>query len=345
LSAREDCALETMARQRAVLDMLAEEAELEADAVSQCRAWLATERQAHTYLRHLANRTEPGGSGLGLSEMDDHRLALEGHAARARGEEDRFDDPVRRQARAALGLRVAVIGKGGAGKTFVAATLARQLARRGRRVLAVDLDTNPGLALSIGVAPTAGALPREALEERDGANYGWQLARGLSPRDVVDRFSAQGPDGVRVLALGKIRSVDKADAKRSVTALLHVLLGFGWPNWDVIADLEAGPTTPFERYHAFAQDVIVMVDPAWRSALTARRLLPMVSDQRKVIVANRVRRERDDPGLPAQARIPFDAEVAAAERRGAAPIEACPEAPAVRAVGDLAAQLLSEEAA
>jgi hypothetical protein len=141
-------------------------------------------------------------------------------------------------------MRLAVVGKGGAGKTVLAATLARLLAQRHRNVLAVDLDTNPGLAMSLGMEPTEAGLSRVVLEEHPGANYGWHLASGVHPREVVERCAVVGPDGVRFLGVGKISSPDKAAAKRSVAALVQVLLGFDRPGWDVIADLEAGPTTP-----------------------------------------------------------------------------------------------------
>jgi CO dehydrogenase maturation factor len=48
-------------------------------------------------------------------------------------------------------MKVAVSGKGGTGKTTIAATLARCLARRGHRVLAIDGDSNPNLAMSLGI--------------------------------------------------------------------------------------------------------------------------------------------------------------------------------------------------
>ncbi|MCI0547826.1 MAG: AAA family ATPase, partial [Candidatus Rokubacteria bacterium] len=51
-------------------------------------------------------------------------------------------------------MKIAVAGKGGSGKTTIAATLARLLARRGRKVLALDADSNPNLSVSLG-------LPRE----------------------------------------------------------------------------------------------------------------------------------------------------------------------------------------
>lgn len=49
-------------------------------------------------------------------------------------------------------LRLAVVGKGGVGKTTVSATIARTLALRGRRVLVLDHDSAPGLSTSLGAA-------------------------------------------------------------------------------------------------------------------------------------------------------------------------------------------------
>lgn len=46
------------------------------------------------------------------------------------------------------GVRIVVVGKGGAGKSVVAGTMARVFARGGERVLALDSDLMPGLALS-----------------------------------------------------------------------------------------------------------------------------------------------------------------------------------------------------
>jgi CO dehydrogenase maturation factor len=83
---------------------------------------------------------------------------------------------VRRQALSRLGLRLAVIGKGGTGKTVLSSTLARILARTGRKVLAADLDTNPGLAISLGMAATEAGLPAEG----DRGAGGGELRGGSS---------------------------------------------------------------------------------------------------------------------------------------------------------------------
>ncbi len=336
---REEWAVDTLARRIAVVEDLAARAH---DPLG----WLAVRRQVHSYRRHLT-AWQQGTWFAGISSvLVDHDARLAHWSRKADASLSGIDPDEQAQAAARLGVRLALMGKGGAGKTVVSSTLARLLGRRGRPVLAADLDVNPGLSYSIGLRGADVSLPVEALAERAGAAYGWQLRPGLLPREAVDRYAIRGPDGVSVTSLGKIGGLDKISAKRTVVAVVELLLGFGEPGWDVIADLEAGPTTPFERYHAFADDVVVVVGPAWRSAMTARRLLPMVGEGRTTtIVANRFHHEPDHPGLAPRVRIPFDPEVAEAERHGLAPLDACPDSPAIRAIARLAELLVPSEVA
>lgn len=343
MTPREEWLAESFARQASVLADLAARAGAASDPAAECSGWLAVRRQAQAYLRVFGNRAGSRAFRSLAHRVDSHRWVLDGFLEEAQSRLQTFDGDLRSEAGRGLGIRLAVIGKGGAGKSVVSGTLARILARRGRRVLAVDLDTNPGLAFSLGLPHTRGGLPPEALEQRPGAPYGWTLAAGLTPTEAVERCSVEAPDGVRFLGLGKIDDPDKSAPKRSLAALLQILRGFGEPGWDVVGDLEAGPTTPFERYHSFADHVLIVVGPAWRSALTARRLLPLVGDVPAIVVANRFREEPDHPGLPPAVRIPFDPDVAEAERLGLAPLDACPGSPAVKAVADLAEMFVAQE--
>ena len=310
---------------------------------SQPLDWLGAQRQARSFLGYAGPSSRPRPDPL-VAAFGDHVAALQAVETQATKELSAVDPEALADARSRLGLRLALVGKGGAGKTVLSSTLARTLARRGRRVFAADLDTCPGLAFSLGVPVTDAGLPDEALEEQPAAPYGWQLAAGLTPDEAVERFGAVGPEGIRFLGLGKIRAVDKDHARRSVAAVRQILQGFSAADTDVIADLEAGPTTPFENYHDFSTDVVVVVGPAWRSAMTARRLLPMVGDRRMTIVANRFRDEPDHPSLVPAIRIPDDADLTQAEREGRSPFEACPDSPAVQAIGRLADLLLAQSA-
>jgi len=93
-------------------------------------------------------------------------------------------------------MKLAVTGKGGAGKTTIAGTLARVLARdHKRRVLALDADSNPNLAASLGIARDQIAqiapLPSDLTEWREDetGNLGlYELAERLqkTPVEVQD---------------------------------------------------------------------------------------------------------------------------------------------------------------
>lgn len=340
-SARDEWLMESLARQRAVMAQLTAvaAATVAGDDGEAARRWSAVERQANRFLRGFRRRP----ARRCTQEIEAHVTRLRACRAEAGAALAGLDPAAVRDAARGAGVRVAVIGKGGSGKSTISATLARLLARRGHRVLAADLDTNPGLAYSLGVSPAAGLLPSEAVEPHPGAPYGWRLRADLAPAEAVERLAVAAPDGVRFLSLGKIEGADKQGPKRSVGAMRELLLGFADPGWDVVGDLEAGPTTPFEGYHDFADRVLIVVGPAWVSAMTARRLLPLVADTPTTIVTNRFRDEPDHPRLPGVVRVPFDPEIVEAERQGLAPLDACPGSPAIAAVSRLA-DLLSGQA-
>lgn len=318
-------------RQAAVVSDIEAQARAAQDDLPAGVAWLGVQRQARRYLRGLHARAADGSAAA-------HQGALQGAVERARSTLAALDPAVVTAARAQLGLRVALVGKGGTGKSVISATLARLLARRGRPVLAADLDLSPGLAYSIGVDPGMGVL-RAAVEAHPGATYGFGLAPRTRPADAVMTHGAVGPDGVRFVSVGKIVACDKSSPRETVGATLEVLAGFGEPGWDVIGDLEAGPTSPFERFHAFADLVLLVVTPTWVSAMTARRLRPLVDDVATLVVANGFRQEPAHDGLVPVARIPFDPAVAEAERLGLAPLDHCPDSPAVAAIARLADHL------
>ena len=97
-------------------------------------------------------------------------------------------------------MKLAVAGKGGSGKTSLSGTMARVLARSGHRVLAIDGDSNPNLALTLGVpAERMDAIPtltRDLLERTDA---GTQLNRSLA--EIYASHSFETPDGVTLLVM------------------------------------------------------------------------------------------------------------------------------------------------
>jgi CO dehydrogenase maturation factor len=105
-------------------------------------------------------------------------------------------------------MRVAIAGKGGSGKTTISGTLARMLARAGRRVVAIDADTNPNLSVTLGVEPDRAreivALPRTLLRREtrpDGTTVSTFLR---DPLDVLEEYGVRGPDGVQLVVMGAV---------------------------------------------------------------------------------------------------------------------------------------------
>ncbi len=105
-------------------------------------------------------------------------------------------------------MRVAIAGKGGTGKTTISGTLARVLARQGRKVLAIDADTTPNLAVTLGVPPVTAQeivdLPRNMMERQPQADGTTISVFTADSEDIISRHSAPGPDGVRLLIMGKV---------------------------------------------------------------------------------------------------------------------------------------------
>ena len=98
-------------------------------------------------------------------------------------------------------MKLAVAGKGGSGKTSISGTMARLLARQGHGVLAIDGDSNPNLALTLGIplermdeVPT---LSRDMIRRTDEGAA--ELTATLD--EICETHSLEGPDGVNLLVM------------------------------------------------------------------------------------------------------------------------------------------------
>ena len=104
-------------------------------------------------------------------------------------------------------MKIAIGGKGGSGKTTIAGTLARVFAASGQRVVALDDDSNPNLALTVGVpagrAAVLPAFPRDYLEERTDAQGETRLELKIPTEDFIDRFGVPAADNLTLLVMGQ----------------------------------------------------------------------------------------------------------------------------------------------
>ncbi|NIA12451.1 MAG: AAA family ATPase [Nitrospiraceae bacterium] len=233
-------------------------------------------------------------------------------------------------------MKIAISGKGGTGKTTLAALLARTLANEGRPVIAVDADPDANLASALGLAPGEAPKPisqmRELIRERTDSREGYGSYFKINPdvRDLPERFSRE-VNGVRLLTLGGVSTggsgcicPESALLKALVT---HLLLR---PDEVVILDMEAG-IEHLGRATAQAVTVmIIVVEPGQRSLQTAqtiRRLAGEIHVPRLGVVVNKIPPGLDInritpylDGLPLLGTLSLDPDIAEADLEGQSPL-------------------------
>jgi len=231
-------------------------------------------------------------------------------------------------------MKIAVAGKGGAGKTTVSGTIARVLARTGHDVLALDADANPMLGVSLGVGPEKTDLllgVRQALE--DG-----EIEHEPTIEGMVERFGADAPDGVRLVVASRIDN-DSPGCQCCGVSPDQLLRELEDGDRTVICDLEAGLGTLSRLQPGNADVVLVVANPSAKALEVARRAVEIAADKTELIVlANRVRDDRDletiREVIPDRELIviPEDPSIAMADRDGLAPIDLDPDSPGVLAL-------------
>jgi len=184
-------------------------------------------------------------------------------------------------------LKLAISGKGGVGKSTVAATLAILMARQGQKVLAIDADPDANLASALGIpgSQQAEIIPiarqKALIEERTGAKirqYGQMFKLNPEVSDIADKY-AYMLNGVALLVLGAIESGGSGCACPE-SALLKTLVQdlILRKNETLVMDMEAG-VEHLGRATARAVDtLLVVVEPGQRSIDCARRIFRMALD-------------------------------------------------------------------
>lgn len=250
-------------------------------------------------------------------------------------------------------MRIAFVGKGGAGKSAIAGTFARLLARRGEPVLVIDSDPLPGLAYSLGVESTDAGIPDEAVvENEEEGRPRFVLRPDLTAADAVEQYAVHGPDGVRVLQFGKIRDSGRG-LIRSQMAFRQITAQLPDEKWNLVGDLPGGTRQPFFGWGKFARTVLVVVEPMAKSILSAKRLarLQLIENPPRVVaVVSKVREDGDvelveeRTGLEAIGAVPYDEAMVDADRHGRPLIDVAPDSPACKAIDSLVERLRTEEA-
>jgi len=256
-------------------------------------------------------------------------------------------------------VRIAFVGKGGSGKTTLAALFTRYLAELGRPVLAIDADINQHLGAALGLDGSTAPRPL-------GADLGWlkDHLRGTNPRvpsaatmikttppgqgsrllglgegdAVLDRYAAHCPGGadgsagIRLMVTGEFDSEDIGvscyHAKTGAVELYlnHLVDGAGeYVVVDMTAGADAFASGLFTRF-----DLTVLVsEPTQRGVGVYRQYLTNAAGHRielrvvgnKVADADDVEYLRGQVGPALLATFGHSGWVRAAERGAPRPME------------------------
>jgi CO dehydrogenase maturation factor len=239
-------------------------------------------------------------------------------------------------------MKIAISGKGGVGKTTLAAFLIRALADGGKKVLAIDADPDANLAQALGVKESSEIVPisdmKELIEERTEAKVGSMGSFfKLNPRvdDLPEKLSVK-MDGIKLMVLGGVKKGGAGCICPESTLLKalvrHVVLA---RDEVIILDMEAG-LEHLGRGTAMAVDrLIVVVEPGRRSVETALHVRQLADDiglKKLSLVGNKIRSEKDEAFLLEQLPdfdflgfIPFGSAIIEADLEGLPPFQKDPQ--------------------
>ena len=240
-------------------------------------------------------------------------------------------------------MKIAVTGKGGVGKTTIAATLARLYAEEGRPVLAADVDPDANLGLALGfpedlldsIVPIS--KMRKLVAERTEASADNRFYK-INPKvdDIPDTYS-KSFNGVKLLVLGTVETAGSGCVCPEHVMLRRIINNLVLRREDVvILDMEAGLEHLGRGTTQGMDQFVVVIEPGARCVQTyknVKRLAEGLGVKRVGVVANKVRGPEDEAfvreKIPAEDLLGFvhlNADVMDADRQGKSPYDFSPEA-------------------
>lgn len=201
-------------------------------------------------------------------------------------------------------MKIAISGKGGVGKTTIAALLAQSWARDGFKVLAIDADPVSSLASALGFPNPDKIIPlsrmNELVEERTGAKPGsFGQMFNLNPHvdDLPDKIAAEH-NGIKLIVMGGVKTGGGGcacpESTLVKTLVRHIILD---RNERIIMDMEAGVEHLGRSTTGAVDCLIIVVEPGMRSIQAARRIKDLANQigiKNIRIIANKIASPDDD---------------------------------------------------
>jgi len=260
---------------------------------------------------------------------------------------------------------IALAGKGGTGKTTIAALIIRYLIEeQNGSILAIDADpaTNLNMVLGMEMGATVGGIREDMLTQvqSSGALAG-SMPGGMSKQAYLDykvQMAIEESDRVDLLVMGR---PEGPGCYCAANQMLRVIMDRLGKQYDyMVIDNEAGMEHLSRRTTRDVDVLLLVTDPTQRGIVTAQRMAEMVPGLeigvgRTYLIVNRLRGEgsRGAEGLPtplAEAiertglellgTVPEDLAMAEFEFTGRPLVELPAEADVYRAVREIAKSVM-----
>ncbi len=254
-------------------------------------------------------------------------------------------------------MKIATVGKGGSGKTTITGTLARILADENTKILAVDGDPNPNLALTLGItrddADQINYIPPSIMEVKEDADGKRKLHMTLTEDDLISTYAAKAPGDIDLIVMGKpadgsAGSGCMCSSHRAVRGVITEMSGYGE---HTVTDMEAG-LEHLKRGTARNVDIMLVVTEAYYRSLEAAARTHLLAKELEIphiyVIANKVKNESDQVAIEEFCdkhdmsiigTVPVEESFEEAERQCKAPIDFDLECAGVAAIRDIAEKL------
>ncbi len=211
-----------------------------------------------------------------------------------------------------MATTIAVSGKGGSGKTTIAAMITRFLLEQAdkKSIVVVDADPNSCLGLTLGVEPEITVADiREEARSKGASNAGMDKVRSVEYGIQQAMTETKGFD---LLTMGR---PEGPSCYCAVNNMLRKFMDQLGSQYDfVIIDNEAGMEHLSRRTTNNVDILIIVAEPNNIGCLTAKRIYELarklpIDVKRKGIIWNRAENDKEMDGIDTLGHIPYDKSV------------------------------------
>lgn len=193
-------------------------------------------------------------------------------------------------------MKIIVSGKGGCGKSVISTLLAKEMAKRGSKVLVIDSDeSNFGLHSQLGID-----LPQDFMNYFGGKKVLFEKIKTLRGRWKVDELPKEylsEKGNIKLLAMGKIYDFGEGCACpiNALSSRFLEILDLEDGEF-LIADTDAGIEHLGRGVEKGCDIILVVVEPSRESTKLAEKITEMAKDIDKSVyyVLNKVDEETAD---------------------------------------------------